>query len=133
VRGSHGSPARWAHSHWPYCCAPRAAINPFLSRVLLYINRTNGCSWIRSGTDGILLHTGPVLFIADLTVPDVLSSVDRVIVTLMFFHRICFCFHGNIFLFLVSFSFLYVKVRVNFKRMMNPLLVPQPRLGSAVF
>ena len=130
MHSSCSSPACWEHSHWPYCCTPHAAINPFLSWVLLYINRTNRYSWIWSGTDGILLHTEPVLFIADLTVPDVLSSVDHVI-TPIFFHKICFCFHGNIFLFLASFSFLYVKVHINFERMVDPLLVPQPQLSKA--
>jgi hypothetical protein len=73
-----------------------------------------------------LLHTGFVLFIAAIwqfltfCLPSIVSSSHV-------FHRICFCFHGI--LFLVSFSFF--KVRVNFKRMVNPLLVPRPRLGKA--
>jgi hypothetical protein len=107
---------------------PRPAINPFLSRLLLYINRTNGCLWIRSGTDGVLLHNGPILFIAVIWqfLPFCLPSI--ISYSHMVFHRICFCFHGNIFLFmyifLFSFLFFMLSFRAIFRWMVGPLDSP---------
>ena len=123
MRGSRSSPAHWAHCHWPYCCAPRAAINPFLSRVLLYINRTNGCFWIRSGLMGFA-HQAHIIYSSDLTVPDVLSSVNRAVFS---------CFpYVSVFVEIYSyFWFLFLFCMEVHVKMVNPLLVPQvPSLDS---
>jgi hypothetical protein len=54
----------------------------------------------------------------------ILSPVDRHV-----FLKICFCFHGNIFRFF--YFFLYVKIIINFKRVVNPSLVPRPQAAPS--